>query len=368
MTYSIPYTRLRDQYDEAKTDIDEAIKYCIENNYFITGKTTEEFEEVFAETVGSPCASTGSGSTALLCSLLACDIGIGDTVITTPHSFVSTSEAILQTGATPIFVDVDDNYLIDVDKIEEAIEKTTKAILFVDLYGQTPDIDKLNTIASEHGLYLIEDAAQSFGATYKNKKVGELADLTCFSFNPVKTLGAMGDAGAITGRSDLITKAKQYRDHGRTNKWVSNFMGYNARIDCIQARIVQAKLKYIDAWITGRQSICKMYSNHIDKNKFIVPKICADNTHVFYAYVIQVLRDREKFIKYMEDNNIACNVHYRIPINQQPGYKDFTGADRCPKSDALNSKIVSIPCYHSLTIGEINYILLTINSFKYEIQ
>ena len=195
----IPFTDLKSQYLEAKEDIDAAIQYCIDGSHFITGPVTDNFERLMTDYTGAEaCASTGSGSTALLCALLACDIGKGDEVITTAHTFVSTAEAILQAGATPVFVDIDAYFLLDVNKIEEAITPNTRAILFVDTYGQTPDIDKLKEIATKHGLRLIEDAAQSFGAKYKGQRVGNLVDLTCFSFNPVKNLGAMGDAGAIT--------------------------------------------------------------------------------------------------------------------------------------------------------------------------
>ena len=318
------------------------------------------------------CASTGSGSTALLCALLACDIGQGDEVITTAHSFVSTAEAILQVGATPVFVDIDHNYLIDVNKIGELVTHKTKAILFVDTYGQTPDIDKLKEIATKHGLRLIEDAAQSFGAEYKGQRVGNLVDLTCFSFNPVKNLGAMGDAGAITASKGLIDKARMYRDHGRSDKWLYHTMGYNARIDNIQAKIIEAKLPYLDNWLERKRAICTKYNEMLNQDKFVTPQILPDNTHTWYVYVI-MMREvpgyfatlleqyRDDFINYMSNNGIQCNVHYRVPMTKQPAYENYAG--NCPKAERAAQSIVSIPCYHSLTDEQQNYIIETANGF-----
>ena len=362
----IPFTDLKSQYTEAKEDIDAAIQYCIEGNHFITGPVTDHFENVIAEYTGAEaCASTGSGSTALLCALLACDIGKGDEVITTPHTFVSTSEAILQAGATPIFVDIDTDYLININKIEEFITHKTKAILFVDTYGQTPDIDKLK----EYDLLLIEDAAQSFGAKYKGQRVGNLVDLTCFSFNPVKNLGAMGDAGAITGNKELIDKARMYRDHGRKDKWLYHTMGYNARIDNIQAKIIEAKLPYLDKWLESKREICTKYNEQLYSDRFLLPCEAYDNTHSWYVYVVQLMegphlgleKTRDHFMEYMFDKGIQCNIHYRVPMTKQPAYKKYQ-AD-CDYANFVCDYIISLPCYHSLTNEQQDYIIKTANEY-----
>jgi dTDP-4-amino-4,6-dideoxygalactose transaminase len=366
---TIPFTDLKSQYTEAKEDIDAAIQYCIDGNHFVTGPVTDQFENTIAEYTGAQaCAATSSGSTALLCALLACDIGKGDEVITTAHSFVSTAEAILQVGATPVFVDVDHNYLIDVNKIGELVTHKTKAILFVDTYGQTPDIDRLK----EHNILLIEDAAQSFGAMYKGQRVGDLVDLTCFSFNPVKNLGAMGDAGAITGDKELIDKARMYRDHGRKDKWLYHTMGYNARIDNIQAKIIEAKLPYLDNWLERKRTICTKYNEVLNEDKFITPRERIDNTHTWHVYVIMMReipgyfgtaleRYRDDFITYMSDNGIQCNIHYRVPLTRQPAYAKYQGY--CDNAERIAHSVVSLPCYHSLTDEQQNYIIETANGF-----
>ena len=366
----IPFTDLKSQYLEAKEDIDAAIQYCIDGSHFITGPVTDNFERLMAEYTGAEaCASRGSGSTALLCALLACDIGKGDEVITTAHTFVSTAEAILQAGATPVFVDIDAYYLLDVNKIEEAITDKTKAILFVDTYGQTLDIDKLK----EHNLLLIEDAAQSFGAMYKGQVVGNLVDLTCFSFNPVKNLGAMGDAGAITGREELIAKARMYRDHGRNDKWLYHTMGYNARIDNIQAKIIEAKLPYLGGWLQRKREICTKYNELLDPNLFITPQVLPNNIHTWYVYVIQLRRptqaynckfpphNRDLFMEYMLNKGIQCNVHYRIPMTKQPAYEKYKAS--CHHTNITCDYIISIPCYNSLTDEQQDYIIETVNEY-----
>ena len=244
--------------------------------------------------------------------------------------------------------------------------------MFVDTYGQTPDIDKLKNIADEHSLYLIEDAAQSFGAKYKEQRVGNLVDLTCFSFNPVKNLGAMGDAGAITGDAELIGLARMYRDHGRSDKWKYHTMGYNARIDNIQAKIAEAKLPYLDNWLERKREICTKYNEMLDPDKFVTPQIFPNNVHSWHVYVI-MMREipgyfatlleqyRDDFINYMNNKGIQCNVHYRIPMTKQPAYEKYPG--HCPYAERVAKSIVSIPCYHSLTDEQQDYIIKTANDF-----
>ena len=241
--YKIPFNNLYSQYEELQNEIDESIKTIIKNSDFLTGKTTEEFEKAICEYTGAEdCSSMSSGSDSIIAALKALNIGPNDQVLTVGHTFLSTTESILNVGAEPIFIDIDEFYLLDISQFKKT--DRLKAILFVDLYGQTPDIDKIKSFAKEFNLKVIEDAAQSFGSDYKGKKVGSLVDLTCFSFNPLKNLGAMGDAGAVTGKKEYIDKVKQIRNHGRgkSNKIIE---GYNSRIDNIQAVILKQKLKKI---------------------------------------------------------------------------------------------------------------------------
>ncbi len=343
----IQSTDLKQQYLEAKADIDCAIARVIDSSSFITGPLVEEFEGKFAKfTNAEACAGTGSGTNALMCALMACGIGEGDEVITTPHTFISTSEAIIWQGAIPVFVDIDDQYQIDIDKIEPAITRKTRAILFVDMYGQTPDISKLRTLADKYNLWLIEDAAHSVSSSFNGQPVGSLSDLTCFSFNPVKNLGAMGDAGAITGRADLIEKAKMFRDHGRKIKWIFDRKGINARIDNLQAGIVAAKIPYLQKWIDGKRKICQRYTAQLS-TYVKTPVESAFSFHTYYVYVIQV-KNRDLFVEYMKDSGVTVNMHYPSSLTEQPMFSQFKG--NCPIAEEVCKNIVSLPCYHNLSI------------------
>lgn len=346
----IPFTDLRSQYLEAKEDIDAAIARVLDTSSYITGPLVEEFETAFAEYVDAPAAcATGSGTTALMCSLMACDIGEGDEVITTPHTFISTGEAVYWQGATPVFVDIDEYYQIDVDKIEAAITSRTRAILFVDMYGQTPDIDRLREIADKYNLYLIADSAHSIGAEYNGRKVGNLVDLTCHSFNPVKNLGAIGDAGAITGRNDLIQRARMHRDHGRIVKWDFDIKGINARIDNLQALVVKAKLPYLQGWLDKKHDICERYTQELS-NYVVTPKTAPWAKHSYYVYVIQI-PNRDKFIEYMKENGVTVNVHYMKSLTEQKIFQLYGRGD-CPRAEEVCKNIVSLPCYHTLSWSE----------------
>ena len=355
----IPFVDLYPQYEELQTEIDMAIKDIITRSDFITGPTVEKFEKSICEYTGSEdCASIGSGTNALVCALKALGIGPGHQVMTVGHTFVSTTEAIVNVGATPVFVDIDEFYHLDVSKLQLA--DTLKAILFVDLYGQTPDIDKINAFAKKFNLQVIEDAAQSFGAEYKGKKVGSLVDLTCFSFNPVKNLGAMGDAGAVTGSKEFIDRVRMYRDHGRKTKFEYDTVGYNARIDNLQAVIVQAKLKKIDEWLDQKRLICRRYTRLLDGIvKF--PKEAPWSKHSYYVYVIETpAGTRDQLQAFLKDKGIATNIHYKHPTHKTKAFGDGTVL---PRTEYVCNNIVSLPCYHTLPTHHQDYIIKAIKEF-----
>ncbi len=341
----IPFTKLHDQYIECKADVDSAIQKILDTSEFIAGPTVEKFEEAWAgATRSANCAAVGNGTFALVLSLMACGVTNGHEVITTPHTFIATAEAIKIVGATPIFVDIDEYYHIDATKIESHITDKTKAILFVDLYGQCADIDSINRIAKKHNLYVIEDAAQSTGASYNKQPVGNLVDLTCFSFNPVKNLGAIGDAGAVTGRKELVDKVKMYRDHGRSSMFEYGTIGYNARMDCIQAAVLLEKMKYYKDWQEKRLFMCNQYSAFLS-DYVVTPKTRSENVHSYYVYVIQV-SNRNKFIQHMASKGIETKIHYKKPINV---YESYFPYQQCVRAEKICNSIVSLPCYHSLT-------------------
>jgi dTDP-4-amino-4,6-dideoxygalactose transaminase len=356
----IPFVDLYPQYEECKTEIDLAIKDIITRSDFITGPTVDKFEQSICEYTGAEdCASIGSGTNALVCALKALGIGPGDQVMTVGHTFVSTTEAIVNVGATPYFVDIDEFYHMDIREME-AVDTSLKAILFVDLYGQTPDIDKINEFAETFNISVIEDAAQSFGAEYNGKKVGNLVDLTCFSFNPVKNLGAMGDAGAVTGKKELVDKVRMYRDHGRKTKFEYDTVGYNARIDNLQAVIVQAKLKKIDEWLDKKREICRKYTEQL--NDIVkCPKEAPWSKHSYYVYVLETPNGtRDRLQEFLKEKGIATNIHYKFPTHKT---KAFDNGTELPKTEYICGNIISLPCYHTLPEHHQDYIIKAIREF-----
>lgn len=356
---TIPFTDLYSQYEQAKKPIDSAIKNVLETSSFITGPLVEQFEQKMIDYTGAEdCASIGSGTNALICALRSI-IQPGDEVITTAHTFVATTEAICVAGGIPVFVDIGDYYCIDINQIREAITEKTKAILFVDLYGQTPDIDRLKKIADEHNLCLIEDAAQSFGSSYKKQKVGSLSDLTCFSFNPVKNLGAIGDAGMVTGKKESVEKVKMYRDHGRSSRYAYEEIGYNMRIDNLQAMVILAKLPYIKEWTQIKRDICHRYSEAL-KNIVEVPCENPDSFHTYYVYVIKVSQ-RDQLQKYLLEKGIQTNIHYKTPTHTQPAYKQYHR--QLVMTETACDSIISLPCYHTLGLDDQQYIIQCIKEF-----
>ena len=355
----IPFVDLYPQYEEVQTEIDTAIKDIITRSDFITGPTVDKFERAICEyTRAEDCASIGSGTNALVCALRALGVGPGDKVMTVGHTFVSTTEAIVNVGAKPCFVDIDQFYHMDVGNM--TFDTSLKAILFVDLYGQTPDIDKINEFAKKFNLKVIEDAAQSFGAEYKGKKVGSLVDLTCFSFNPVKNLGAMGDAGAVTGRKELVDKVRMYRDHGRKTKFEYDTVGYNARIDNLQAVIVQAKLKKVDEWLDKKRQICRRYTEQL--NQIVkCPLEAPWSKHSYYVYVIETPEGtRDALQSFLQDRGIQTNIHYKFPTHKT---KAFDTGTQLPRTEYICENIISLPCYHTLPEHHQDYITKAIKEF-----
>jgi|TARA_R110001592_G_scaffold108017_3_gene302091 dTDP-4-amino-4,6-dideoxygalactose transaminase len=356
----IPFVDLYPQYEELQTEIDVAIKDIITRSDYITGPTVDKFERAICEYTGAEdCASIGSGTNALVCALKALGIGPGDQVMTVGHTFVSTTEAIVNVGATPYFVDIDEFYHMDVREME-AFDTSLKAILFVDLYGQTPDIDKINKFAKTFNISVVEDAAQSFGAEYNGRKVGNLVDLTCFSFNPVKNLGAMGDAGAVTGEKELVDKVRMYRDHGRKTKFEYDTVGYNARIDNLQAVVVQAKLKKIDEWLDKKRKICRKYTEQL--NDIVkCPKEAPWSKHSYYVYVLETPKGtRDKLQEFLKEKGIATNIHYKFPTHKT---KAFDNGTELPKTEYICDNIISLPCYHTLPEHHQDYIIKAIREF-----
>jgi dTDP-4-amino-4,6-dideoxygalactose transaminase len=357
----IPFTDLYSQYLESRADIDAAIAKTIATNSFITGPDVIGFENTIRDYLGAPAvASTGSGTTALQVALKACGIGPGMEVITTSHTFVSTVEAIVNVGAIPVMIDIDRYYQLDVDLIEEHINERTAAILSMDAYGQSPDIKRIRDIADKHGLKLISDSAHSFGSEMENTHMSQIADIACYSFNPVKNFGAMGDAGCVAGRVDLVERARMFRDHGRNTKFVFEDVGYNARIDNMQANILLAKLPHLKQWNARRQIIAHRYNKEL-KGIVKTPEESGYSSHVYYVYVIEC-DDRDGLAAYLKSKDIMTNIHYPIPCHLQPAFASYHRP--LAKVEAACNRILSLPCYHSLAGHAQTHIIRSIKEWK----
>lgn len=359
--YKIPFTNLYQQYLDCQDEVDQAINATIKSSSFITGPDVSKFEKVMSQYLGSEdCAGTGSGTMGMICSLRAAGITSGDEVLTTPHTFVATSEAIAIVGAVPVFVDIDpDTHLIDIDLMERAITESTRAVLFVDIYGQCPDMSRMRDFCDHHDLWMIEDAAHSLGASWQGRKIGSLADMTCFSFNPVKNLGAMGDAGCVTGKHDLMEEIRKYRDHGRTGRYDIVDLGYNARIDNMQSNIVMAKLPRLDSWLQRKRQICDFYDDQLSPYiKTIKRTPGVEQAH--YVYVIQTPQ-RDALKQHLEQQGIQTNIHYAVTTNMQPAYKSWYRP--CPVAEKTVAEILSLPCWYSMTDEQVMYVADSVKEF-----
>ncbi len=357
----IPFTDLYSQYEECKSEIDYGISRVINETDFLTGKNTEKFEKRIAEYCkAEACASVNSGSMALTCALKAVGVGAGDEVLTVGATFIATTEAILSVGAKPVYVDIDEFYHMDVTKMKNTDKM--KAILFVDMYGQTPDIKHILSFAKRFQLKVIEDAAHSFGSDYNGKKVGSLVDLTCFSFNPVKNLGAFGDAGAVVGKSKYVNMVKILRNHGRGENGCTwqGIVGYNGRIDNLQAAVLEKKLKKVDSWIEEKREVAHRYTDAL-KDIVVVPKETPWSKHTYYVYVIMV-EDRDNLRKFLSSRGIETRIHYA-----KPTFKSYDKLwHRCPKTENVSDMVLSLPCYHNLPEHHQDYIINSIKEYYNE--
>ena len=353
---TIPLVDLKAQYLTIKDDIDEAIQTVLDNTDFIQGEAVRLFEAEFAEFCGAREAiGVANGTEALHLALLACGVGQGDEVITTPFTFIATSEAVSQVGATPIFVDIDpDTYNLDPTKIEAAITDRTKAILPVHLYGRPADMDGIMDIARRHNLKVIEDAAQAHGATYKGRTIGSIGDAACFSFYPGKNLGAYGDAGAVTTNDpEIAANLRLIRDHGRRDKYEHLVLGVNGRLDTLQAAILRVKLRRLRDWTTRRQEIAATYRNLLAGLPVSLPLTRADVKSVYHVFAIRT-NQRELLQAATKASGIASGVHYPIPVHLQPAY-GFLGHKEgdFPTSELASQQVFSLPIYPEMTDAQI---------------
>ena len=355
----VDFVDLKRQYLSIKGEIDSSIQNVIDNTSFILGEVVKDFEQDFAKFCSAKfCKGLDSGTSALHLSLKACGVGTGDEVITVPNTFIATVLGISQCGAKPVFVDADKFYNIDVNKIEKAITKKTKAILPVHLFGQPCNMKVIKEIAEKHNLKIIEDACQSHGAEFEGKKVGTFGDVGCFSFYPGKNLGAYGDGGAIvTNNPEIDEKIEMLRNYGQKVKYHHLIKGYNNRLDGIQAAILKVKLKHLDKWNKKRRGNALLYNELLEDCNVVTPSEMDNVKHVYHLYVIRV-KKRDELLKYLTDNKIYCGIHYPVPIHLQPAYSELNlKQGSFPITEGYAKEMLSLPMFPELQKEEIKYVV-----------
>jgi dTDP-4-amino-4,6-dideoxygalactose transaminase len=356
----VPFLDLKAHHAPMIDEFDGAIREVIESSAFAGGPFVERFEQEFAAYCGSKYAiGVGNGTDALWLALLAFGIGEGDEVITVPNTFIATAEAIAYCRARPVFVDVDeDTFTMNPAQLEKIITGKTKAIIPVHLFGQPADIDPILEFARAHGLRVIEDAAQAHGATYKGRKAGTMGDAGCFSFYPGKNLGAFGEAGAVvTDGAELAEKIRALRDHGQARKYHHTLIGWNCRMDGIQAAVLSIKLGRLEeSNLRRRKHACRYNEVFAEMDEIATPFEADYARHVYHVYAIRV-QEREEVRRHLEDRGIGCAVHYPIPIHLQQacrslGYKE----GGFPVAENLAKEFLSLPMFPELTEEQIEYV------------
>lgn len=340
---------LQAQYKTIEEDVNKRIQNVLNHGQYILGPEVKELEECLAEYVGvNHCLGVSSGTDALLIAMMALNLGPGDEVITTPFTFIATGETIALLGAKPVFIDVDPKtYNMDPKLIEAAITPNTKAIMPVSLYGQCCDADAINTIAEKHNLVVIEDAAQSFGATYKGRKSCGLTTIGCTSFFPSKPLGAYGDGGACFTNDDELAKLmREISNHGQDRRYHHPRLGVNGRLDTIQAAVLLAKMAIFPKEVIAREKIGSRYSSLLARETITVPYIEEHNTSVYAQYTILV-EGRDNIQKKLMEQSIPTAVHYPVPLNNQPAMNQ-QGLS-FPVADDLAARVISLPMHPLLS-------------------
>jgi dTDP-4-amino-4,6-dideoxygalactose transaminase len=357
---TVPFLDLRRQNQSIWPELEEVLGGVCSEAQFILGPAVERFELAFARYVGRRfCVGLNNGTSALHMALRACDVGPGDEVITTPHTWISTSWAVSYVGARPVFVDIDSaTYNVNPDLIERAITPRTKVILPVHLYGQACDMDALCRIADQHGLVLIEDAAQAHGAAYNGRRIGSFGRIACFSFYPGKNLGAFGEGGAVaTNDEAMAARIRRLRDHAQQGRHNHVELGYNTRMEGIQGAVLEVKLRHLDAWNAARHRHAERYHHILAGVPGVrLPAIPASGRHVWHLFVVLLEGvDRDHIQKQLAERGVATAVHYPTPIHLQPAYAHL-GHKRgdFPVAEDVMARCLSLPMFAEMTEEQID--------------
>ena len=358
----IPMVDLKIQYRELQAEIDRAVRDVLESTCFVMGPQCTAFEEEVAAYLGvNHAIGVASGTDALHLALRAAGLGPGDEVITTPFSFIATAEAISYVGARPVFVDIDPHtFNLDVAQVAAAVSAATKAVLPVHLFGQPANLSALKKICHDHGLLLIEDCAQSCGARYDGKMTGAWGDLGCFSFFPSKNLGCFGDGGlVVTDRDDLAAEVRMLRNHGSRERYQHAVIGYNSRLDDLQAAILRVKLGHLDRFNRQRRRNAYMYSERLRELGVIVPFEDEQGTHVYHQYTI-LSEQRETIREALSAAGIASAIYYPIPLHRQEVFRQTCAEVFLPVSERVATQVLSLPIYPELSPDQIALVVATI--------
>jgi dTDP-4-amino-4,6-dideoxygalactose transaminase len=368
----IPMLDLKSQHDGIEGEIEAAVKRVLQSQQFILGPEVKAFEEelaAYCET--SYAVGCASGSDAILLALMACKLGPGDEVITTPFTFFATAAAIVRLGAKPVFVDIESStFNIDARSIEGAVTERTKAVMPVHLFGQCAEMDLMNEVAKRYELAVIEDSAQAIGATYKGRQAGSLGDISAFSFYPSKNLGCAGDGGALTTNdAGFAEEVRVLRTHGAKKKYYHESVGVNSRLDSLQAAILRAKFGHLNQWADQRRDNARRYrelfveSRLVDTGRIRLPVESGLGLHVYNQFVIRAER-RDELRAYLADRGVSTEVYYPVPLHLQGCLKDLGYAlGDLPESEDASEKALAIPVYPELNMNQQVYIVDTISSF-----
>lgn len=362
----VPIVDLRQQNDPLRAQILAEVNRIIDTSSFVHGPAVTAFEEAFAEYCGTAhCVGMNSGTSALHVAMLALDVGPGDEVVTVSMSFIATAWPILYLGATPVFVDIDpERFTLDPEALKAAITPRTKAIVPVHLYGQCADMDSILEIADQHGIPVIEDAAQAAGASYKGRAAGSMGSFGCFSFYPTKTLGAFGEGGAVTTNDpELAKRAAMLRDHGQESRYNHTMVGYNFRLDSIQAAVLHAKLPHLESYTEGRIEVARNYDRGIANPRVKRPNASQDGRHCYHQYVVRV-DDRDAFRTHLERYGVGSGIHYPHPIHAA---SPFSGVSLPPsglgETESLARTCVSLPMFAEMTDAQVDAVVAAVNSY-----
>ncbi|OLD73382.1 MAG: erythromycin biosynthesis sensory transduction protein eryC1 [Verrucomicrobia bacterium 13_1_20CM_54_28] len=356
----VPFLDLKAHHAPLTEEFDRAIREVIESSAFAGGPFVERFEEEFASFCGSSYAiGVGNGTDALWLALLALGIGEGDEVITVPNTFIATAEAITYCKARPVFVDVDpDTFTMNPAELEKSLTKKTKAIIPVHLFGQPADMDSILEFARANGLFVVEDAAQAHGAQYKGQKAGTMGDAGCFSFYPGKNLGAFGEAGAVvTNDPELRKQIQMLRDHGQSRKYYHSTMGWNCRMDGIQAAILSIKLRHLDKANSLRRKHALEYNQAFAGiDEVLTPFEAKYARHVYHVYAVRV-QERDAVLRHLQEKGVGCAVHYPVPVHLQEAGRNLGSTKGAfPIAEKLADEFLSLPMFPELTEEQIEYV------------